>query len=49
MGPGWPKTRKKREGVGLTGSDGQVAKHRGSGKGPEAPGMAVAEGEEGYI
>lgn len=47
MGPGWSKTRKKREVVGLMGSDRQVPKHRGFGKGPEAPGMAMAEGEEG--
>lgn len=46
MGPGWAKDQKKREGVGLTGSDGQVPRHRGFGKGPEAPGMAVTEGEE---
>lgn len=39
--------RPEKEGVGLTGSDGQVPKHGGSGRGPEAPGMAMAEGKEG--
>lgn len=41
MGPGWSKTRKKEKVLASRDLMDGVPKHGGSGRGPEAPGMAM--------